>query len=195
MTQATTHEYTAEDVTQAFEEITATLFTGKTAESTPKLLITAGLQGSGKTYLLEKKLLPSGLYGNYIRLYLPEYREKHPQYAEMIKLGVLYAYEHTEAFVREVSGKIHAEAFKRKFNIVMECAFDSIDFASLPPLAQKEGYQFEIHIVGCNQPGEQRAGTVCQAGNSGVQHEQCSGNSPGFRSGGEGCRRLANLLV
>jgi hypothetical protein len=151
MTQATTHEYTAEDVTQAFEEITATLFTGKTAESTPKLLITAGLQGSGKTYLLEKKLLPSGLYGNYIRLYLPEYREKHPQYAEMIKLGVLYAYEHTEAFVREVSGKIHAEAFKRKFNIVMECAFDSIDFASLPPLAQKEGYQFEIHIVGCNQ--------------------------------------------
>lgn len=101
--------------------------------------------------MLEKSLLPSNRYGNYVRLYLPDYRKKHPQYAEMIKLGVLHAYEHTEAFVREVSGKIHAHAFGCKYNIIMECAFDSIDFASFPPSATTAGYQFETHIVGCTQ--------------------------------------------
>ena len=115
------------------------------------MLVVAGLQGSGKTYLLEKNLLPSRRYDNYVRLYLPEYRKKHPQYAEMIKLGVLHAYEHTEAFVREVSAKIFTQAFTGKYNIIMECAFDSIDFAAFPPSATAVGYQFETHIVGCTQ--------------------------------------------
>lgn len=69
----------------------------------------------------------------------------------MIKLGVLHAYEHTEAFVRDVCAKIFAQAFVSKFNIIMECAFDSIDFANFPPSATIAGYQFETHIVGCNQ--------------------------------------------
>lgn len=152
MSQAPHHyAYTPEQVTAAFTEITATLFSGIKAEVVPKMLITAGSQGSGKTYLLEKSLLPSKRYDNYVRLYLPEYREKHPHYAEMIKRGVLHAYEHTEAFVREVSSKIFAEAFKHKYNIIMECAFDSIDFAAFPPMATAAGYQFETHIIACKK--------------------------------------------
>ncbi|EJM78861.1 MULTISPECIES: zeta toxin family protein [unclassified Pseudomonas] len=151
MSAAPNYTYTQEQVTAAFDEIKATLFTGITAEATPKMLIVAGLQGSGKTYLLEKSLLPSGRYKNYVRLYLPEYRKKHPQYTEMIKLGVLHAYEHTEAFVREVSAKIFAQAFASKLNIIMECAFDSLDFAAFPPTATAAGYQFETHIVGCTR--------------------------------------------
>lgn len=151
MSQAPTYTYTAEQLTTAYTEITATLFTNITAETLPKMLIVAGLQGSGKTWLLEKSLLPSNRYTNYVRLYLPDYRKKHPQYADMIKLGVLHAYEHTEAFVRELSTKIFVEAFTRKYNIIMECAFDSIDFATFPPTATALGYQFETHIVGCNQ--------------------------------------------
>jgi hypothetical protein len=145
------YAYTPEQVTAAFNEIKATLFRGITAQAIPKVLIVAGLQGSGKTYLLEKTLLPSKRYEQYVRLYLPEYRQKHPQYAEMIKRGVLHAYKHTEAFVREVSTKIFTEAFTLKYNIIMECAFDSLDFATFPPLATAAGYQFETHIVGCNQ--------------------------------------------
>ncbi|RON24183.1 Zeta toxin [Pseudomonas brassicacearum] len=145
------YTYTPEQVTAAFNEIKATLFRGITAQATPKVLIVAGLQGSGKTYLLEKTLLPSKRYEQYVRLYLPEYRQKHPQYAEMIKRGVLHAYKHTEAFVREVCTKIFTEAFTLKYNIIMECAFDSLDFAGFPPLATAACYQFETHIVGCNQ--------------------------------------------
>ncbi|MFJ2682825.1 zeta toxin family protein [Pseudomonas sp. NPDC087342] len=151
MSQAPTYTYTAEQLTTAYTEIIATLFTNITAGTIPKMLIVAGLQGSGKTWLLEKKLLPSNSYTNYVRLYLPDYRKKHPQYADMIKLGVLHAYENTEAFVRELSTRIFVEAFTRKYNIIMECAFDSIDFATFPPSATALGYQFETHIVGCNQ--------------------------------------------
>lgn len=151
MSVAPKYSYTPEQVTTAFNEIKTTLFRGITAQTTPKMLVVAGLQGSGKTYLLEKSLLPSKRYDTYVRLYLPEYREKHPQYAEMKKLGSLHAYEHTEAFVREVSKKIFTEAFTLKYNIIMECAFDDIEFVSFPPLATAACYQFEVHIVGCTQ--------------------------------------------
>jgi hypothetical protein len=151
MSVAPQYTYTPEQVTAAFNEIKATLFSGITAEATPKILVVAGLQGSGKTYLLEKTLLPSNRYNNYVRLYLPDYRKKHPQYTEMIKHGVLHAYEHTEAFVREVSTEIYKQAFSGKFNIIMECAFDSLAFATFPPSATAAGYQFETHIVGCTQ--------------------------------------------
>lgn len=151
MSVAPKYTYTPEQVTAAFDEIKATLFSGITAEAIPKILVVAGLQGSGKTYLLEKTLLPSNRYNNYVRLYLPDYRKKHPQYTEMIKLGVLHAYEHTEAFVREISKKIFTQAFTGKLNIIMECAFDSLDFAAFPQSATAAGYQFETHIVGCTQ--------------------------------------------
>lgn len=148
MSEAPKYNYSSDDVTNAFDEIFPTLFAGKTAETIPKLLITAGVEGSGKTYLLEKSLLPSGKYGNYIRLYLPEYRKKHPQYADMIKLGVLHAYEHSEAFTRELCSKIFANALAQKYNIIMECAFDDIGFAGLAKFVP--GYQLEVHVVGCN---------------------------------------------
>lgn len=148
---ATKYTHTPDQATAAFDEIKATLFRNITAEDTPKMLVVAGLQASGKTYLLEKTLLPSKRYDNYVRLYLPSYREKHPQYAEMIKLGVLHAYEHTEAFVREVSTKIYLHAFASKYNIIMECAFDSLNFATFPLDATAYGYQFENRIVGCTQ--------------------------------------------
>ncbi|WP_448107843.1 zeta toxin family protein [Pseudomonas azerbaijanoccidentalis] len=151
MSEAPKYTYTEADVTKAFDDITATLFSGKTAETPPKLLITAGLQSSGKTFLLENTLLPSGRYDNYVRLYLPAYREKHPQYTDMINLGVLHAYAHTEDFVRELGTKIFTEVLARKYNIIMECAFDSIDFAEIGSYAIPAGYQLEAHIVGCNQ--------------------------------------------
>jgi len=151
MSEAPNYTYTAEQITAALTEIKTALFKDITADPVPKMLVVAGLQGSGKTWLLEKNLLASNRYTNYVRLYLPEYREKHPQYADMIKLGVLHAYEHTETFVRELGTKIFTEAFTSQYNIIMECAFDSIDFAAFPPSATAAGYQFETHIVGCNQ--------------------------------------------
>ena len=125
------------------------------------MLVVAGLQGSGKTYLLEKNLLPSKRYDNYVRLYLPEYRKKHPQYAEMIKLGVLHAYEHTEAFVREVSAKIFTQAFTGKYNIIMECAFDSIDFAAFtvgnsPGLSVRDPHRW-LHPSVCSRVEHQKS--------------------------------------
>jgi predicted nucleic acid-binding protein len=149
MSEAPNYTYTEADVTKAFDQITATLFAGKTAETPPKLLVTAGLQGSGKTYLLEKSLLPSGRFTNHVRLYLPEYREKHPQYTDMIKEGVLHAYAHTESFVRALGRKLFAEAVTRRYNLIMECAFDDVGFSGLASIAP--GYQLEAHIVGCDQ--------------------------------------------
>ena len=37
-----------------------------------------------------------------------------------VECAVLHAYEHTEAFVRDVCAKIFAQAFVSKFNIIME---------------------------------------------------------------------------
>ncbi|MFW9082506.1 zeta toxin family protein [Pseudomonas sp. P2757] len=152
MSTPATYSYTPQQLSAAFDTISATLFAGITAETTPKMLVTAGVQSSGKTYLLEKQLLPSGRYTNYVRLYLPEYRKQHPQYAEMIKQGVLHAYEHTDAFIRDLCGEIFKQAFAQKLNIIIECAYDSIDFAALPDYAADAGYQMEVHVVACNLP-------------------------------------------
>lgn len=151
MTPTPNYTYTPAQVSAAYNDLIVPLLKGITAETVPKMLITAGSQGSGKTYLLEKSLLPTGRYENYVRLYLPEYREKHPQYARMIKHGVLHAYEHTEAFVRDIGTKIFEKAFQCKYNIIMECAFDSLDFAAFPPAATAAGYQFETHIIACKK--------------------------------------------
>jgi len=151
MSPTLNYAYTPAQVTAAYDEIIATLLKGITAETVPRMLITAGSQGSGKTYLLEKTLLPTGRYDNYVRLYLPEYREKHPHYARMIKHGVLHAYEHTEAFAREIGTKVFEKAFQCKYNIIMECAFDSLDFATFPPAATAAGYQFETHLIACKK--------------------------------------------
>ncbi|NBA94060.1 zeta toxin family protein [Pseudomonas sp. R5(2019)] len=145
------HPYTAQDVDAAFEQIAAGLFEGIHVEDVPKILVVAGVQGSGKSTLLENTLLPTGRYANYVRLYLPDYRTCHPDYAAMRAKGVLYAYAHSERFVKEVCGKIFNRAFTHKYNIIMECAFDSLDFAGFPQHAATSGYQFEVHLMACTK--------------------------------------------
>jgi hypothetical protein len=61
VTVTTHYAYTPAQVSQAFSEISTTLFAGKTAQKTPRMLITAGVPASGKTYLLKKACsLPAG---------------------------------------------------------------------------------------------------------------------------------------
>ncbi|RON05537.1 zeta toxin family protein [Pseudomonas brassicacearum] len=152
MPNSNEYSYTEEQVNAAFSDISASLFKDKViSTSNPKMLIVAGIQGSGKTWLLEDSLLKTGNYSNYIRLYLPEYRKKHPQYSQMETHGVLHVYEHTEAFVRAVCAKIFNKAFAEKYSIIMESALDSADFAAFPPLAVSAGYQFEVHVVACKK--------------------------------------------
>ncbi|WP_028696421.1 zeta toxin family protein [Pseudomonas cremoricolorata] len=153
----TLYPFSDSDVTQAFETLAATLFDTTrdtdcdTCPPAPKLLIVAGAQGSGKTYLLENSLLPSGRYDNYVRLYLSAFRELHPHYAAMQAHGTLHVYEHTEAFVWALGGRVFQHAFDNHFNIIMESALDSPLFAQFPPAAVEQGYQFEVHMIACQK--------------------------------------------
>ena len=154
---ATLYPFTANDVTDAFALLDNTLFDkareadGPESDPTPNMLIVAGAQGSGKTYLLEKQLLPSKRYENHVRLYLPEFRKLHPHYAQMSEHGVLHVYQHTEAFVRALSGKVFEYAFANRYNIIMESALDDEAFAGFPPAAVEAGYRFEIHMIACKE--------------------------------------------
>lgn len=145
----TRYPYSKSDVDHAFNQLRKTLFGNKQPDTTPKMLIVAGVQGSGKTYLLEKKLLGTKRYENYVRLYKPEFRELHPRYAEMRGHGTLHAYENTEDFIWELSDKVFDYAFTKRYNIIMETALDDAAFASFPPSAERAGYCFEVHIVAC----------------------------------------------
>ncbi|MFP5427073.1 MAG: zeta toxin family protein [Gammaproteobacteria bacterium] len=120
-------------------------------EKSPKILILAGAQGSGKTYLLENTLLPRGCYDNYVRLYLPSFRELHPSYNAMKPHGVLHVYEHTEDFIWQLGEMICTYALENKYNIIMETALDNPGFAKFPPAAAKLGYQFEVHAIACQK--------------------------------------------
>ncbi|MEB0078131.1 zeta toxin family protein [Pseudomonas sp. CCI3.2] len=156
MTSRVNYSYTPDDVDRAFNEIAEQLFDktrdiDQSTNPTPKALIVAGVQGSGKTYLLENTLLKDPKYSNYVRLYLPEYRKKHPQYADMEGIGVLHAYQHTEQFTWALGAKIFQYAFANKYNFIMETALDSIDFAAFPMTAANDGYQFEVHLIGCKK--------------------------------------------
>jgi hypothetical protein len=149
------YSYTEADLAKAYSEIAPQLF-DSVAEANkdtdaPRMLIVAGVQGSGKTYLLEKSLLPGSSYKDFIRPYIPEYRTHHPQYAQMIGHGVLHAYEHTERFIWDLGKKIFEDAFSKNYNIIIESALDNIDFAGLPAHAASKGYQFDVHLIGCKR--------------------------------------------
>lgn len=152
------YPFSDDDVQKAFDQLSVTLFDvqrdfdpdGHQLPS-PKILIVAGAQGSGKTFLLEKTLLPSGAYENYVRLYLPAFRELHPSYAQMQAQGVLHVYEHTEKFIWALGEKVFAYAFANKYNIIMESALDNIEFARFPPAATAAGYRFEVHMIACQK--------------------------------------------
>lgn len=151
------YSYTSADVDEAFSTLSESLFDQARdaechdCEPSPKILIVAGAQGSGKTYLLENKLLPTRRYENYVRLYVPSFRELHPQYDQMKDQGILHVYEHTERFVWELGAKVFAHAFANRYNIIMETALDSAEFAAFPPAAVQAGYQFEVHMIACQK--------------------------------------------
>lgn len=120
-------------------------------EPAPKLLIVAGVQGSGKTYLLENTLLPSNKYANYVPLYKTEYRTWHPRYRDMQGMNALDIYAHTESFIWALGHRIMSYALANKYNIIMESALDSLGFASFPNHAVNAGYRFEVHLIGCKR--------------------------------------------
>jgi len=155
MTNSSRYSHTEADVAKAYSEIAPQIFDAVAEASdpaaSPKMLIVAGSQGSGKTYLLEQTLLPSGRYDDFIRPYIPAYRTHHPQYEQMKEHGVLHAYEHTEQFIWDLGRKIFGDAFSKGYNIIIESALDSIDFAALPAYAADKGYQFDVHLIGCKR--------------------------------------------
>lgn len=154
---STIHPHSEIELDAAFSTLSETLFDKprdaqcQNCEPSPKILIVAGAQGSGKTYLLEKKLLPSGRFDNYIRLYLPSFRALHPAYAAMEDKGSLYVYEHTEAFIWALGERVFKHAFTNAYNIIMETALDDPKFAAFPPSAVDAGYQFEVHMIACQK--------------------------------------------
>ncbi|MCV9921240.1 MULTISPECIES: zeta toxin family protein [Pseudomonas] len=117
----------------------------------PKILILAGAQGSGKTYLLENELLPTRHYDAYVRLYLPAFRTLHPLYEEMKSESVLDIYQHTEEFIWKLGNKIFEYAQQHKLNIIMETAMDNPGFARVPDALVALGYQFEVHVIACQK--------------------------------------------
>lgn len=149
------YPYTDADVDAAFNTLSETHFaTFRDADCadcdpSPSLLIVAGAQGSGKTYLLEHTLLPSGRYQHYVRLYLPAFRMLHPHYLQMSDKGVLHVYEHTERFIWALCAKVHQHAFENRYNIIMETALDDPEFARFPIEAVQAGYRFEVHMIAC----------------------------------------------
>ncbi len=151
------YPHTDADVAAAFETLAVTVFDktrdadGLNAPPSPKILILAGAQGSGKTYLLENTLLPSGRFANYVRLYLPSYRQLHPAYAQMSEESVLDIYKYTEDFIWKLGKKLMEYALEHSYNIIMETALDSAGFAQFPPIALAAGYQFEVHMIACKK--------------------------------------------
>lgn len=155
MTIDTHYSFTEDDINQAYSEVAESIFDAvsepRAGDETPKMLVIAGAQGSGKTYLLENALLPTRNYDNFIRPYAVSHRTRHPQYEQMEPHGVLHAYEHTEQFIWELGKKIFEDAFNKHYNIIIETALDSPDFAKLPMYAAAKGYQFEVHLIGCKR--------------------------------------------
>ncbi|MFI8558435.1 zeta toxin family protein [Pseudomonas putida] len=151
------YPHTQADLDAAFQKLAATLLdksrdaAGPDAWPSPKILILAGAQGSGKTYLLENRLLPSGRYANYVRLYLPSYRELHPAYEQLRNKSVLHIYQQTERFIWDLGRMLMTYALDNRYNIIMETALDSAEFVQFPPIAIGLKYQFEVHIIACQK--------------------------------------------
>lgn len=157
MSAATTHyPYTNAEMDQAYNQLEATLFNvrkdiGNDGNPSPKILVVAGVQGSGKTYMLNNTLLKQPRYSNYVRLYLEHFRELHPRYNEMTSEGVTYRYKHTETFIWELCSRIFKHAHENKFNIVLETALDTKAFANVIAGDELADYQFDVHLIGCKK--------------------------------------------
>ena len=66
------YAYTKQDVEKVFHEMEEALFASRTPgaddESVPKMLVVVGVEGAGKTHLLNE-LLKTSRYSNYVPLY------------------------------------------------------------------------------------------------------------------------------
>ncbi|MGH8417046.1 MAG: zeta toxin family protein [Pseudomonas sp.] len=148
--------YTPQELNNVYTTLEKTLFDvrrdiGAEGQPAPKILVVAGVQGSGKTYMLNNTLLKDPRYGNYVRLYSEELRELHPRYTEFADQDVTSRYKHTEAFIWELCSLIFAHAYKNKFNIIMETALDTKAFATVITGAELADYQFDVHLIGCKK--------------------------------------------
>ncbi|MFJ5300775.1 zeta toxin family protein [Pseudomonas sp. NPDC088368] len=153
---ASRYGYTPQELNDVYTELEKSLFAvhrdiGVDDQPAPKILIVAGVQGSGKTYMLDNTLLKDPRYGNYVRLYTESFRELHPRYAEFADQDVTRRYKHTESFIWELGSLIFAHAYKNKFNIIMETALDTKAFATVITGPELADYQFDVHLIGCKK--------------------------------------------
>jgi hypothetical protein len=153
---ATHYSYTTRELNTAYEQLEATLFSvrkdiGDDGLPAPKILVVAGVQGSGKTYMLDNSLLKDNRYANYVRLYQESFRELHPRYAEFAEQDVVSRYKHTESFIWELCAKVFEHAHQNKYNIIMETALDTKAFATVISGSALADYQFDVHLIGCKK--------------------------------------------
>ncbi len=148
------YPYTAAELNNVYNKLEKELFAttkdiGDDGKPAPKILVVAGVQGSGKTYMLNNTLLKQARYSNYVRLYLESFRELHPRYDEMRGLSVTDRYRSTETFIWELCDRILKYAYESHHNIIMETALDTKAFASLISGTALAHYQFDVHLIGC----------------------------------------------
>ena len=153
---ATHYAYTPLELDDVYNALEQTLFNvrkdiGEEGMPAPKILVVAGVQGSGKTYMLNNTLLKDPRYSNYVSLYSEHLRELHPRYAEFADKDVTSRYRHTETFIWELCSRIFSYAYQNKFNIIMETALDTKAFATVMTGPELADYQFDVHLIGCKR--------------------------------------------
>ena len=152
----THYAYTPKELDAVFEAIVGTMFDvpkdiADDGSPAPKILVVAGVQGSGKTYMLNNTLLKTPGYGNYVHLCQENFRELHPRYADFADQDVTRRYKHTEAFIWELCSRIFADAHSNKFTLVMDTALDTKAFATVISGQELADYQFDVHLIGCKK--------------------------------------------
>jgi hypothetical protein len=152
----TRYSYTPKQLDDAYRDLAKTLFAvtrdiDSEGNPAPKILVVAGVQGSGKTYMLNNTLRKNGGYANYIPLYKEEWRKKHPRYEDFKNQDALSRYSHTEGFIWELCALVFQHAYENKFNIIMETALDTKAFASMITGSELADYQFDVHLIGCKK--------------------------------------------
>ncbi len=153
---ATHYSYTPQQLDDVYNKLEDTLFKVRkdmddNEQPAPKILVVAGVQGSGKTYMLDHTLLKEERYANYVRLYRESFRELHPRYAEFADQDVTSRYKHTESFIWELCSRIFQYAHQNKHNIIMETALDTKAFANVISGPELLDYQFDVHLIGCKK--------------------------------------------
>jgi hypothetical protein len=150
------YSYSPQELNHAYRVLEDKLFAvkrdiGDDDHPAPKILIVAGIQGSGKSHMLKNTLLADGGYSNYVKLYDKDYRDFHPRHEALKSLGVTEQYQHTESFIWELCENVFKHARDNKYNIILETALDTKAFASLISGPELADYQFEIHLIGCKK--------------------------------------------